>query len=96
MVVLFDKEANAIKSSGNIPIVSSMCKGTKENKVSLCVSLFFITAKHFPKVISGCIFSHLYTFPEESMLTYLRMSLDFSHLLCPQEAFGNSDVSNHI
>ena len=96
MVVLFDKEANAIKSSGNIPIVSSMYKGTRENKVSLCVSLLFITAKHFPKVISGCIFSHPYTFPEESMLTFLRISLDFSHLLCPQEVFGKGDVFDHI
>ena len=93
---IFDKKANAIKSSGNTPIISGMYKHTRENNVSMCVCSLFITAKHFHKMIYDNIFSQLYTFSEESMLTFLRISLDSHICFVPKEAFGNDDVSDYI
>ena len=63
---------------------------------TICVCLLVITYKHFNTVTGDYIFSHVGAFSEESMLAFLRNSLNFSPLLCPQEVFGNDDFSKYI
>ena len=63
---------------------------------SICVCFLVITSKHFKTVAGNYIFGHLGAFSEESMLAFLRISLNFSPLLFLQEVFGNGNVSEYI